>query len=72
MLPQMNSKIDFICGDFNIDLLNPNKHNIIDEFVNTMYNMSLIPKIPRPSRDTSHCAPLIDNIFTNENVNTID
>ena len=38
MLPQMNSKIDFICGDFNIDLLNPNKHNIIDEFVNTMYN----------------------------------
>ena len=66
MFSQIYSKIVFICGYFNIDLLNPNKHNIIDEFVNTMYNMSLIPKIPRPSRDTSHCAPLIDNIFTNE------
>ena len=38
MFSQINSKIVFICGYFNIDLLNPNKHNIIDEFVNTMYN----------------------------------
>ena len=66
MFSQINSKIVFICGDFNIDLLNPNKHNITEEFVNTMYSMSLIPKIIRPSRITSHCATLIDNIFTNE------
>ena len=50
MFSQINSKIVFICGDFNIDLLNPNKHNITEEFVNTMYSMSLIPKIIRPSR----------------------
>ena len=71
MFSQINSKIVFICGDFNIDLLNPNKHNITDEFVNTMYSMSLIPKITRPSRITSHCATLIDNIFTNEIENNV-
>lgn len=56
----------FICGDFNIDLLNPNKHITTEEFINTMYCMNLFPKITRPTRITSHCATLIDNIFTND------
>ena len=43
-----------------------------DDFINTVYSMSLYPKISRPSRITSHCANLIDNIFTNDIVhNTI-
>lgn len=61
-----NQKVIFICGDFNIDLLNPTKHKMTDEFINTMYSMSLYPKITRPSRITPHCATLIDNIFTND------
>ena len=60
-----NHKTMFICGDYNIDLLNPNKHRKTDEFINTLYSLSLYPKITRPSRITSHCATLIDNIFTN-------
>ena len=66
MFSKTNQKVVFICGDFNIDLLNPNKHKMTDEFINTMYSMSLYPKITRPSRITSHCATLIDNIFTND------
>lgn len=61
---KINQRDAFICGDFNIDLLNPNKLRTIDEFINTMYSMSLYPKITRPSRITPHCATLIDNIFT--------
>lgn len=61
-----NQKVIFICGDFNIDLLNPTKHKMTDEFINTMYSMSLYPKITRPSRITPHSATLIDNIFTND------
>ncbi len=60
-----NQKIMFICGDFNIDLLNPKKHRMTEDFLNTLYSFSLYPKITRPSRITSHCATLIDNIFTN-------
>ncbi len=53
-------------GNFNIDLLNPNNHKITDEFINTVYSLSLFRKITRPSRITSHCATLIDDIFTSD------
>lgn len=72
MFTNKSHKTIFICGDFNIDLLNPNKHKMTDDFINTVYSMSLYPKITRPSRITLHCATLIDNIFTNDIVhNTI-
>lgn len=66
-----NQKVIFICGDFNIDLLNPKRHKMTDEFLNTMYSLSLHPKITRPSRITPHCATLLDNIFTNNMENNI-
>lgn len=49
----------------NVDLLNPNKHKLTDDFINTIYSLGLRPKITRPSRITTHSATLIDNIFTN-------
>lgn len=65
------NKAVFICGDFNIDLLNPNHHKTTGEFINTMYSTSLFPEITRLSRITSHCATLIDNIFSNDIDNRI-
>ena len=53
------NKTIFIRGDFNTDLLNPNKHKMTDEFINTMYSMSYYPIITRPCRITSHCATLL-------------
>ena len=61
-----NHKVMFIGGDFNIDLLNPNKHTMTNEFINTLYSIGLYPKMTRPSRIPTHCATLIDNIFSNE------
>ena len=60
-----SKKMLFVCGDFNIDLLNPHEHNATTEFINSMYSNSLYPTITRPTRITSHSATLIDNIFTN-------
>jgi len=60
-----NKKILFVCGDFNVDLLNPQQHNSTTEFINSMYSNSLYPTITRPTRITTHSATLIDNIFTN-------
>ncbi len=60
-----NQKDLFICGDYNIDLLNAKKHKSTEEFVDVMFSMCLFPKITKPSRITSHSATLIDNIFTN-------
>ena len=55
----------FICGDFNIDLLNPSNHRSTEDFINAMQSMSLLPTITKPTRVTSHSATIIDNIFTN-------
>lgn len=60
-----SQKVMFICGDFNIDLLNPNNHKMTEDFINTVFSLGLYPQITRPSRITLHCATLIDNIFTN-------
>uniref|UniRef100_A0A8C6M161 Reverse transcriptase domain-containing protein n=1 Tax=Nothobranchius furzeri TaxID=105023 RepID=A0A8C6M161_NOTFU len=65
MFTNLYQKGVFICGDFNIDLLNPNKNKSTEEFIDIMYSLGLFPLITRPTRITLHCTTLIDNIFTN-------
>ncbi len=65
MFSKTNQKVLFICGDFNIYLLNPNKHNMTERFIDAMNSTSLYPKITRARRRTSQCATLIVHIFTN-------
>lgn len=59
------NKVSIICGDFNINLLNVSNHTGSLEFLDLMYSRGLYPTITRPSRITSSCATLIDNIFLN-------
>ncbi len=71
MYTKIIHRVMFNCGDFNIHLLNPNKHKMTDEFINAMYSMGLYPKITKSTRITLHCTTLIDNIFTNMEDNTV-
>ncbi len=64
LFTKTEQRVTFICGDHNIDLLNPNKHSLTDDFTNTVFSMSLFPVIMKSSRITPHSATLIDNIFT--------
>lgn len=41
---KIEQKVIFICEDFNIYLLNPKKHKMTNDFIDTMYGMSLYPK----------------------------
>lgn len=70
LLLQSNSRRIFLCGDFNINLLNYNSHNMTTQFVELLFSYGLVPSIVRPTRITMDSATLIDNIFTNcvENV----
>jgi len=70
MSTNTEQKVTFICGVYNIDLLNPNKL-LIDEYTVTMYSMSLYPIITKPSRIPSQSATIIDNIFTNNKEDNI-
>lgn len=69
LLIKTEQKVTFFCGDFNINLLNPQV--LTDGFTEAMYNMGLYPVINKPSRITTHSASLIDNIFTNNIYNNL-
>lgn len=43
LFTKTKQKINYVCGDFNIDLLNPNKHKLTDEFIEVMYCMFFFP-----------------------------
>ena len=59
------NKSCYLMGDFNLNLLNHQSHDITGEFLDIMYSRMFVPLITRPTRITSHTATLIDNIFTN-------
>ena len=59
-------KLVYLMGDFNINLLNADKHANTQDFVDLMFSQSFIPYITKPTRVTSRSATLIDNIFTND------
>ena len=52
-------------GDFNINLLNYEKHEDTTTFIDLMHSFSFISLINRPTRITDNSATLIVNIFTN-------
>ena len=55
-----------MCGDFNVDLLQFDKHCATNDFIDQIYTLGLHPLITRPTRITSHSKTLIDNIFTSD------
>jgi len=58
-------KQSVIMGDFNIDLLQFNKHNATDDFINNIFSQCYVPVITKPTRVTHTSATLIDHIYTN-------
>ena len=58
------NKTIYLCGDFNIDLLQYDTNNVTNYFIDLLYRFGLHPLITRPTRITSHSNSLIDNIFT--------
>ena len=59
-------KCIYMCGDFNINLLNIEFHKGTKDFIDMLYSFGMYPLMDRPSRITCSSATLIDNIFTNE------
>ena len=59
------SKLSYLMGDYNINLLNYQTHSLTNQFVDTFFAYSFSPLITNPTRVTEKSATLIDNIFTN-------
>ena len=58
-------KLCILSGDFNINLLNCEKHPPTEDFINSLNSYFLEPHILRPTKITNHSTTLIDNIFFN-------
>ena len=58
-------KLCLISGDFNINLLNFDKHPSTKDFINTLGSFFLEPHILKPTKITNHSSTLIDNMFFN-------
>ena len=58
-------KIANLLGDYNINLLNIDKHAASQDFADAMFSHSFFPVITKPTRVTDKSATLIDNIFYN-------
>ena len=63
---QLENKLLYLMGDYNINRLNVDPHSLTADFNDTMYSSGLIPLITHPTRVTENSATLIDNIFTNK------
>lgn len=66
ILGNLTSKIVYICGDYNIDLLHCEEQAESKYFIDQMFSSGLYPLITRPTRVTSTTASIIDNIFCSE------
>ena len=60
-----SNKMLHIAGDFNMDLLDYEKCKKVQEFLNLIYENSMIPIINKPTRVTRQNATTIDYILTN-------
>src|SRR6218665_3224111 len=65
-------EIIHLAGDFNIDLLKYQSHNLTNQFVNCIAAHHLLPTITRPTRIRATTSTLIDNIFTSTPANVLD
>ena len=55
----------YICGDFNVNLLNVENDNMSNLFSEMWISHSFYPPITHPTRISNNSSTLIDNIFTN-------
>ena len=60
------NKIVYLMGDFNINLLNIDKHLPSSIFLENLFSYNFYPLINKPTRVSKNSATLIDNIFCND------
>ena len=60
-----DNKCCYLAGDYNLNLLNAEKHTPTGDFVDTLFMNCFVPLINKPTRIRETSATLIDNIFTN-------
>ena len=69
-IDKAKSKICYVLGDANYNLINLNKHEATRNYYNTLTSASFRPLITKPTRITDSSNTLIDHIWSNDLRNT--
>ena len=59
-------KTFYICGDFNIDLMQYDKNKFVHDYFNMLHSQGCISLINKPTRITPISRTLIDHLYTND------
>ena len=59
------NKFCYLLGDYNLNILNCDKHDKTSQFIDNRFSHHFAPLINKPTRIREKSATLIDNIFTN-------
>ena len=67
LLDKLSKQIQsvFLLGDFNVNLLKFEKYALANEFLDSLSPHMFLPYIVQPTRISTTCKTLIDNIFSN-------
>ena len=71
-LEKIKTKITYLLGDFNLNLLNYETNCKVKSYYNTAFSHNFIPIINKPTHVTNHNATIIDHILTNSFDRKID
>ena len=63
---KIENKLNYITGDFNIDLLKTDTHAPSSAFLELLYSYGYLPLINKPTRVTNSSATIIDHIYCNK------
>ena len=66
LLCTLKNKTVYLCGDFNINILNSDRDTNTGNFLDMLYSYGLHPLVTKPTRITEYSKTIIDNIFTTE------
>jgi len=61
----------YICGDFNINIVNLEVESNIKDYVNSLISLPCKLLISKPTRVSDHSATIIDHVSTNDNKHDI-
>ena len=65
-----SKKVHHIAGDFHLDLLDHENSRKVQDFLNLIYQNSMIPTTNKPTQITRKAATAIDHILTNSFIDT--
>ena len=65
LLEKTKTKITYLIGDFNLNLLDYDTNCNVKSYCNTTFSHNFIPIINKPTRVTNHNATIIDHILKN-------